>query len=49
MRYSPKYKLPSQQLDWAQIWVNNLVEHNYWVLVLAPPYGYYVYLNLDDE
>lgn len=49
MRYSPKRKLPSQQLSWAQIWINDLIENNYWVLVLNPPYGYYVYLNLGDE
>lgn len=49
MRYSPKRKLPAQQLSWAQIWINDLIENNYWVLVLNPPYGYYVYLNLGDE
>ncbi len=47
MKYSPKQKLPSQQLNWAQIWVNDLIEHNQWVSCTTPPYGYYVYLNLD--
>lgn len=49
MRYSPKTKLPTQQLNWSQIWVNNLIEHNQWWLVDAMPIGYCVYLYIDDE
>ena len=49
MQYSPRYKLPAQQLNWAQIWVDNLVKHRCWSLVELIPTGYYVYLYLDDE
>ncbi len=49
MKYSPRHKLPAQQLTWAQIWVNNLIEYNQWTLVKSIPTGYYVYLYLDDE
>lgn len=49
MQYSPRRKLPVEQLNWAQIWVNNLIEHNRWVLLKSIPIGYYVYLYLDDE
>ena len=49
MRYSPKRKLPAQQLDWAQIWINHLIKSNQWSLVKSIPIGYYVYVYLDDE
>lgn len=49
MKYSPRAKLPAQQLDWAQIWVSKLIEHNQWLRIDFIPIGYYVYLYLDDE
>ncbi|WP_207988560.1 hypothetical protein [Psychrobacter coccoides] len=49
MKYSPHQKLPAQQLNWAQIWVNSLIEHNEWTLVKLVPVGYYVYHYVDDE
>lgn len=49
MKYSPRKKLPEQQLNWAQIWVSDLIEHNLWEHVRSIPVGYYVYLYLDDE
>lgn len=48
MKYSQRYKLSAQQLSWAKIWVNHIIEYNQWRPCTAPPYGYYVYLNLDD-
>lgn len=49
MKYFPCRQKPSQQLNWAQIWVNSLIEHRRWSLVKSIPIGYYVYLYLDDE
>ena len=49
MQYFPLRKPPDQQSNWAQIWINRIIEHRYWSLVDATPTGYYVYLYLDDE
>lgn len=49
MKYSPRQKLPAQQLNWAQLWINNLIEYNQWAPVDSIPIGYYVYLYLDKE
>lgn len=49
MKYSPRTKLPTQQLSWAQIWVNHLIESNRWSLVESIPTGYYVYMYIDDQ
>lgn len=49
MQYSPHRKSPDQQLTWAQIWVNDLIERRCWSPVGVIPTGYYVYLYLDDE
>lgn len=49
MQYSPRRKLPTQQLTWAQIWVNHLIESNHWSPVEFIPTGYYVYLYIDNE
>ena len=49
MKYSPRKKPPAEQLNWAQVWVGNLIEYNRWSLVTLIPAGYYVYLYLDEE
>lgn len=49
MQYSPRAKLPAQQLNWAQIWLSNLIGYNNWSLINSIPTGYYVYLYIDEE
>ena len=46
MKFSPKRKLPAQQLSWAQIWINTF---DSWIYAESMPYGYCVYLYIDDE